>query len=53
MTHLAAKYPDINVGTAAVILLWHDPLRVAEKAAVLDLLSGGRLRLGFGRGLAR
>ena len=53
MTHLAAKYPNIDVGTAAVILPWHDPLRVAENAAVLDLLSNGRLRLGFGRGLAR
>ena len=53
MTHLAAKYPNIDVGTAAVILPWHDPIRVAENAAVLDLLSNGRLRLGFGRGLAR
>ena len=53
MTHLAAKHTDIDVGTAAVILSWHNPLRVAENAAVLDLLSGGRLRLGFGRGLAR
>ncbi len=53
MTHLAAKHPDIDVGTAAVILPWHDPLRVAENAAVLDMLSGGRLRLGMGRGLAR
>ena len=53
MTHLAAKHPNIDVGTAAVILPWHDPLRVAENATVLDLLSQGRLRLGFGRGLAR
>ena len=53
MTHLAARHADIDVGTAAVILPWHNPLRVAENAAVLDLLSGGRLRLGFGRGLAR
>ena len=53
MTHVAAKHPDIDVGTAAVILPWHDPLRVAENAAVLDLLSNGRLRLGLGRGLAR
>jgi alkanesulfonate monooxygenase SsuD/methylene tetrahydromethanopterin reductase-like flavin-dependent oxidoreductase (luciferase family) len=53
MTHLAAKHPNIDVGTAAVILPWHDPLRVAENAAVLDMLSNGRLRLGFGRGLAR
>ena len=53
MTHVAAKIPGIDVGTAAVILPWHDPLRVAENAAVLDLLSNGRLRLGLGRGLAR
>ncbi|MBT5494570.1 MAG: LLM class flavin-dependent oxidoreductase [Alphaproteobacteria bacterium] len=53
MTHLAARHPDIDVGTAAVILPWHDPLRVAENAAVLDMLSNGRLRLGMGRGLAR
>ncbi len=53
MTYLAAKFPDIDVGTAAVILPWHDPLRVAENAAVLDMLSKGRLRFGMGRGLAR
>jgi len=53
MAHLTALHPDIDVGTAAVILPWHDPLRVAENAAVLDLLSKGRLRLGMGRGLAR
>ena len=53
MTYLTALCPDIDVGTAAVILPWHDPLRVAENAAVLDMLSKGRLRLGLGRGLAR
>jgi alkanesulfonate monooxygenase SsuD/methylene tetrahydromethanopterin reductase-like flavin-dependent oxidoreductase (luciferase family) len=53
MSHLTALCPDIDVGTAAVILPWHDPLRVAENAAVLDLLSRGGLRLGLGRGLAR
>lgn len=53
MSHLTALCPDIDVGTAAVILPWHDPLRVAENAAVLDMLSKGRLRLGMGRGLAR
>ncbi|MSO76366.1 MAG: LLM class flavin-dependent oxidoreductase [Alphaproteobacteria bacterium] len=42
-----------DLGTAAVILPWQDPLRVAEKVAVLDHLSGGRVRLGVGRGLAR
>jgi alkanesulfonate monooxygenase SsuD/methylene tetrahydromethanopterin reductase-like flavin-dependent oxidoreductase (luciferase family) len=53
MTWLAALCPNIDVGTAAVILPWHDPLRVAENAAALDMLSKGRLRFGMGRGLAR
>src|SRR6266480_3539611 len=53
MAYLAAICPNIDLGTAAVILPWHDPLRVAEQAAVLDMLSKGRLRLGLGRGLAR
>ena len=53
MTYLAGVCPNIDLGTAAVILPWHDPVRVAEQAAVLDLLCKGRLRLGLGRGLAR
>src|SRR5207244_2568936 len=53
MAYLAAVCPDVDLGTAAVILPWHDPLRVAEQVSVLDLLSRGRLRLGIGRGLAR
>src|SRR5499425_2191379 len=53
MAYLAAVCPNIDLGTAAVILPWNDPLRVAEKAIVLDMLSNGRLRFGIGRGLAR
>jgi len=53
MTWLAARHPNIDVGTAAVILPWHDPIRVAENAATLDLLCKGRLRFGMGRGLAK
>ncbi len=53
MTYLAALCPNVGLGTAAVIVPWHDPLRVAEQAAVLDMLCKGRLRLGLGRGLAR
>jgi len=53
MSYLAAACPDVDLGTAAVILPWHDPLRVAEQVSVLDHLSHGRLRLGIGRGLAR
>src|SRR5262249_27235162 len=37
MAYLAALCPNIDLGTAAVILPWNDPLRVAEKAIVLDM----------------
>lgn len=53
LAYLAAVCPNADLGTAAVILPWNNPLRVAEKAIVLDMLSGGRLRFGMGRGLAR
>ena len=38
MTYLTALCPNVDLGTAAVIVPWHDPLRVAEQAAVLDML---------------
>jgi alkanesulfonate monooxygenase SsuD/methylene tetrahydromethanopterin reductase-like flavin-dependent oxidoreductase (luciferase family) len=53
LSYLAPLCTHADLGTAAVILPWHDPLRVAEKVSVLDLLSNGRVRLGLGRGLAR
>jgi alkanesulfonate monooxygenase SsuD/methylene tetrahydromethanopterin reductase-like flavin-dependent oxidoreductase (luciferase family) len=53
LSHLAGRTSRIKLGTAAVILPWNDPLRVAEKALMLDTISGGRLLLGFGRGLSR
>jgi alkanesulfonate monooxygenase SsuD/methylene tetrahydromethanopterin reductase-like flavin-dependent oxidoreductase (luciferase family) len=53
LSYLAARTTDIKLGTAAAILPWNDPLRVAEKAAMLDVMSNGRLILGLGRGLAR
>ena len=53
MSYLTGVCPNIDLGTAAVILPWHDPLRVAEQASVLDYLSKGRFRFGMGRGLAR
>jgi alkanesulfonate monooxygenase SsuD/methylene tetrahydromethanopterin reductase-like flavin-dependent oxidoreductase (luciferase family) len=53
LSYLAGRTSTIDLGTAAVILPWNEPLRVAEKIALLDELSGGRVRFGMGRGLSR
>jgi alkanesulfonate monooxygenase SsuD/methylene tetrahydromethanopterin reductase-like flavin-dependent oxidoreductase (luciferase family) len=50
---IAGKTSRIDVGTAAVIMPWNEPLRVAEKVALLDHIADGRLRFGMGRGLSR
>ena len=53
LAYLAGATTRIDVGTAAVIMPWHDPLRVAESIALLDNVAKGRLRFGVGRGLSR
>lgn len=54
LAYLAAKTNRMKIGTGAIILpWWPNPTRVAEKVAMLDILTEGRLILGFGRGLAR
>ena len=53
LAHLAGRHPHIEVGTAVVVIPWHNPLRAAGEVALLDSLVGGRLLLGIGRGLGR
>lgn len=47
---IAQRTRRIKIGTAVVLLPMNHPLRVAEQAALVDVLSDGRLLLGVGRG---
>ncbi len=47
---VAERTQRIRLGTSIVVLPLENPLRVAEDASVVDLLSGGRLELGVGSG---
>ncbi|MEJ0028610.1 MAG: LLM class flavin-dependent oxidoreductase [Rhizomicrobium sp.] len=53
LSWLAAKTRHMRLGTAVIVAPWHDPVRLAEQLSWLDHLSGGRLVVGLGRGLAR
>lgn len=47
---IAAATKRIRIGQSALLFSEHEALRVAEQAAVVDQLSGGRLDLGLGLG---
>lgn len=47
---VAARTTTMRLGTAVIVLPWHDPVLLAERAATLDLMSGGRLEFGVGKG---
>jgi alkanesulfonate monooxygenase SsuD/methylene tetrahydromethanopterin reductase-like flavin-dependent oxidoreductase (luciferase family) len=48
---IAATTTRIKLGCAINVLPFHNPLRVAEEGAMLDVLSGGRFQWGIGRGI--
>src|ERR671913_2046667 len=52
LAYYAGRTRRITLGTAVIVLPWHDPVRVAEQIALLDVMSGGRCLFGFGRGAA-
>jgi alkanesulfonate monooxygenase SsuD/methylene tetrahydromethanopterin reductase-like flavin-dependent oxidoreductase (luciferase family) len=47
---VASRTSKVRIGLAAAILPFHDPIRIAEQLALVDIISGGRLDVGVGRG---
>ena len=50
LTWIGARTSSLRLGTAVMVLPWHNPILLAEQAATIDLLSQGRLDLGIGKG---
>jgi alkanesulfonate monooxygenase SsuD/methylene tetrahydromethanopterin reductase-like flavin-dependent oxidoreductase (luciferase family) len=50
LTCLAMRTSRLRLGSAVIVLPWHNPVLLAEEAATLDLVSGGRLDFGIGKG---
>jgi len=47
LTYFAERTRRITLGTAVIVLPWHDPVRVAEEIELLDILSNGPCVFGF------
>src|SRR5215469_18313346 len=47
---LAMRTRTLRLGSAVMVLPWHNPVLLAEQAATLDLISGGRFDFGIGKG---
>ena len=50
LTALAMRTKRLRLGSAVMVLPWHNPVLLAEQAATLDLVSGGRFDFGVGKG---
>src|SRR5947209_5214100 len=50
LSYLAGRTSRLRLGTAVVVLPWHNPVLLAEQVATLDLLSNGRFDFGVGKG---
>ncbi len=50
---VAGRTKRVRIGAAVAVLPLHHAVRVAEEFAMLDVLSGGRIDLGIGRGFSR
>jgi len=50
LTAVAMRTTTLRLGSAVMVLPWHNPVLLAEQAATLDLISGGRFDFGIGKG---
>jgi alkanesulfonate monooxygenase SsuD/methylene tetrahydromethanopterin reductase-like flavin-dependent oxidoreductase (luciferase family) len=50
LTALAMRTKTLRLGSAVMVLPWHNPVLLAEQAATLDVISGGRFDFGIGKG---
>ena len=50
LASLAAQFPSVRVATGIILLPLNHPVRVAEEAATLDVITNGRMILGVGGG---
>ena len=50
LTWIGARTTTLRLGTAVIVLPWHNPVLLAEQIATLDLLSNGRVDAGIGKG---
>ncbi|MEM7254288.1 MAG: LLM class flavin-dependent oxidoreductase [Pseudomonadota bacterium] len=51
--HIAERTKNLRIGTAVSLAAFYHPLRLAEEVAMLDVLTGGRVNWGAGRGFDR
>ena len=50
LSYLAGRTSRMRLGTAVVVVPWHNPILLAEQVATLDLVSDGRFDFGVGKG---
>ncbi len=53
MGHIAARFPDLNLGTCVLVAPWYEPLRLAGELAMLTNMTERKLYVGLGRGTAK
>ena len=49
-TCVVTRTSTLRLGTGVMVLPWHNPVLLAEQAATLDVISGGRVDMGVGKG---